>query len=34
MDGTEQPETTISLSDDRRDHRVEVDVGGPTRHQS
>jgi cellobiose phosphorylase len=34
VDGIEQPEKTIALSDDRRDHRVEVDVGGRARHQS
>jgi cellobiose phosphorylase len=28
VDGVEQPDKTIPLSDDRRDHHAEVDVGG------
>jgi cellobiose phosphorylase len=29
VDGVEQPDKAIPLSDDRRDHHAEVDVGGP-----
>jgi cellobiose phosphorylase len=28
LDGVEQPDKTIPLRDDRRDHRAEVEVGG------
>jgi cellobiose phosphorylase len=30
FDGTERPDKTIPLWDDRRDHSAEVEIGGPT----